>query len=876
MVETHRHQANSAPDAADAPDPKPAPASRGNTLSRIWDRVLYWMLQLAYFRFRYDIFISYRRHYKPYVTKLKQQLEHLGYRAFFDGEECPPGSALNNTLNSALKRSAALVLVGSRDVDSPYVTMEVTTFGTTGRSIIPIDIDGALGASQIGVIHERDLVWINETGTAFDVGVPSPDVVAGIEANFTYLKRHLRQRIEGLIIAALVVIIAGGSVWYARRNVKIARAEEQRAIATANAARRAAQEEQGQRAALLASEPGREHDAVLAGVLAVGPAVVEGRVPPTAAMYGASEAVAAAARSLPMDAGWTHDARITDDGRQIVTLGADGIRWWETDTGRMIRHVPAAADVRPAFCGESGLVVSGPSSPGSTPEEMHFRDLTTGKLVTSIRAEAGRAATACSRDRKWAVLDQRSADHLWDLQTKEDLGAFPDNFGSDSLPQFSADGTRLISDAGIFEIPSRRLVARLENPVQSTVRMGMRTRAVRSLSFFGSDRFIAAASVLGNVVIWNAEDGTVVHSFEVTKPRYGVHYLGTRERVHPTIDDMTISPDGTRIAVADIDNRITVWSTQPGTTEPLALLNVMAMEDAPQRLKLSADGMGQTEFGAVTDLRFFDEKTLIFITEAGRTYVLDLANTAMQRRRALQDPRFVTGSSAQKAGVKPAFAFDRRGRELVTFGCFAGVRRWSWSTDRFQDPDILRLAWVGDPLRNVLRDQARLILQDERPLFSTKGAAFSADNRFVVTEDDKGGRVVWDRKRGGHPPSSIQSLEIVTAGKPAVLEHQEPSESIQLELRADDLDKGVRSPSGALLANCCPPTVWSVADRRRMLTLPKSAMTIQFAPDEKDLAASSPSGYAVFSLDPAWYLLQACQILRDSDRGQTGALCPSR
>jgi hypothetical protein len=50
---------------------------------------------------------------------------------------------LNSTLERALARSAALVLIGSDDVASPYVTMEVSRFITTGRTIIPIDIGGA-------------------------------------------------------------------------------------------------------------------------------------------------------------------------------------------------------------------------------------------------------------------------------------------------------------------------------------------------------------------------------------------------------------------------------------------------------------------------------------------------------------------------------------------------------------------------------------------------------------------------------------------------------------------------------------------------------------------------------------------------------------
>jgi hypothetical protein len=170
------------------------------------------------------------------VLKLKQQLEQLGYRAFVDEEECPPGSALNNTLDRALTRSAALVLIGSDDVASPYVTMEVSRFMTTGRTIIPIDIGGALARSPITGLHERDLVWVDETTSALTVGMPSPEVLAGIEANFRYLRRNLRQRIEGVAIALLVVMVAGGSVWYARRNVEIARVQEQEATRRAASA----------------------------------------------------------------------------------------------------------------------------------------------------------------------------------------------------------------------------------------------------------------------------------------------------------------------------------------------------------------------------------------------------------------------------------------------------------------------------------------------------------------------------------------------------------------------------------------------------------------------------------------------------------------
>src|SRR5262245_40608587 len=84
-------------------------ADDGRTNAGLWQRMVWAIVQVLYLRFRYDIFISYRRNHKPYVMKLKQQLEQLGYRAFVDQEECPPGSSLNETLKRALERSAALV-----------------------------------------------------------------------------------------------------------------------------------------------------------------------------------------------------------------------------------------------------------------------------------------------------------------------------------------------------------------------------------------------------------------------------------------------------------------------------------------------------------------------------------------------------------------------------------------------------------------------------------------------------------------------------------------------------------------------------------------------------------------------------------------------
>jgi hypothetical protein len=52
---------------------------------------------------------------------------------------------------------------------------------------------------------------------------------------------------------------------------------------------------------------------------------------------------------------------------------------------------------------------------------------------------------------------------------------------------------------------------------------------------------------------------------------------------------------------------------------------------------------------------------------------------------SIQDPQYFsrTVGFATDAMLQPAFVFDKRGRQLVTVGCFAGLRRWSFKADSF-------------------------------------------------------------------------------------------------------------------------------------------------------------------------------------------------
>jgi hypothetical protein len=447
-------------------------------------------------------------------------------------------------------------------------------------------------------------------------------------------------------------------------------------------------------------------------------------------LNGLGAALVAASRSLPMDGGWTTDVRLNDDGSQIVSLAADGASWWATETGSLLRHMTASSkETTIRFCGDSGLIVDHPSWPNNDPQRsFRFTDIATGEVWGTIQSDAARSVADCSRDRKWAVLDHGGEYHLWDLARQEDLG--PSSLPpSATTPRFSADTTRLVSGGGIVEIPSRRLIARLDNPVKLESSFLLRfSRSFQLVNISADSRLIVAASDLGNVAVWRSSDGVLQNSFVVTTPRYGRKPLADLETLHKAIVSIAISPDAKSIAVADIDSRISIWSSEAGATRPLQTLNVLADEDAPARFRITTDDHGQTMFGAVTRVRFFDAATLVFMTETGRVSIR--AVDTLQKIRAMQDPEyFATSGDAATANIQPGFVFDQRGRQLVTFGCFAGLRRWSFSTDGFggrfkdlselfsRDSDLpqqaVAAAAAADPAVNVRRACSMLRASDQ-------------------------------------------------------------------------------------------------------------------------------------------------------------------
>ena len=78
------------------------------------------------FLFGYDIFISYSyKDGKQYAEALEAKLANLDFSCFLDKKELPCGGELTSALRRAIRRSKALILVGTDTaLHAPYVKVE--------------------------------------------------------------------------------------------------------------------------------------------------------------------------------------------------------------------------------------------------------------------------------------------------------------------------------------------------------------------------------------------------------------------------------------------------------------------------------------------------------------------------------------------------------------------------------------------------------------------------------------------------------------------------------------------------------------------------------------------------------------------------------
>ena len=106
------------------------------------------------------VFISYSAKDKEFVSKLNNDLNKNGVNTWVDFQQISPGEMWKDSLESALKKAALIIIVLSEhSVNSAYVMNELIASRKAGKSIIPIKI-GPFNRNTIPS-YILDIQWID-------------------------------------------------------------------------------------------------------------------------------------------------------------------------------------------------------------------------------------------------------------------------------------------------------------------------------------------------------------------------------------------------------------------------------------------------------------------------------------------------------------------------------------------------------------------------------------------------------------------------------------------------------------------------------------------------------------------------------------------
>jgi WD40 repeat protein len=326
----------------------------------------------------------------------------------------------------------------------------------------------------------------------------------------------------------------------------------------------------GEIASYLAKQPGKQFDALVFGIKAVGPSLDKGEDPPDKATKGLRDAVAEVGNIiwLRSNAGRIRSAEFSPNSRLAMTIGNDEVAVWEVDSGALVRRLKSEEGQRwesARFSPDSShlslqSVLSNPAGKESTlanqerPEgsTLSIIDVSSGEKSGTIQYRLGTSPKFAISVPQVLVVGLDNKLQIWDTKTGTIVKTLE---ASKELAEafLSPGATRVLvrerdRSASLWNARTARLVVRLKPPTTGNLLFH---------NFSDDDRFVGAVSqeTSGAValLIWDAlEPGNGQVSKVIELPRQVIGFMFT--------------PDSTKVVVLLVGEGISKGFTYEAIT----------------------------------------------------------------------------------------------------------------------------------------------------------------------------------------------------------------------------------------------------------------------------------------------------------------------
>jgi RNA polymerase sigma factor (sigma-70 family) len=476
--------------------------------------------------------------------------------------------------------------------------------------------------------------------------------------------------------------------------------------------------------------------------------------------------------------GTTNQVAFSHDGALVVCASSGGVEFFDGTTGRPLDR-RLAAPTGPV----SGVALS--------PD---------GKLLAT-----GSIGRAMSKVR------------LWDAATGKELPFPKQDFRALELT-FAPDGTALAargvdgSEAALWEIPSGRLIARLDHDRPADRPRVKEVLNIRWLAFSPDGKTLYSAdNYHPDVNIWDAGTGQLRRTFPYTDQRDVA---------------LALSPDGATLVVGERGN---VALRDPETGQ---VLRSFRGPEQPYALAFTDGGklLAALEWGGINfyDLATHERKRAVNIVttnprhQGGSLYAspdgsrlaLSFAGSNLLQVWDAATGKPLADSSGHRAAVA-SLAIEDDGRTLLSIAADGDptIRRWDLA--------------AGQAL-----EDSRLMIPDQREQSERRAAAFAPGGKLLALA---GMHVSSDGRRGVNPRWEGWADAFSATGR-------EPHRSL-LGVK-DAVNHIAWSADGALLATAGQDKtvrVWEFATGKELRAMAGEAgivLALAFAPDGKTLAAA--------------------------------------